>query len=574
MTNPKKLVVIGGVAGGASAAARARRLNEDCEIIIFDRGAFVSFANCGLPYYVGDVITDEKKLIIASPELFQARFRIEVRLESEVLRIDREDRKVWVRERSGREYAESYDALVLSPGAQPIVPDIKGAQGNNIFVLRTIPDSRLIRDFIAQSGAMTAVVVGAGFVGLELAENLHARGLSVTLVERDSQVLPPLDPEMAQLLNDRLTERGIRILSGQSVSQFVHSEGGGLLVETDAGQKFQSDMAILCVGVRPETALAKQTGLTLGTTGGILVDEGMRSSDPRIWAVGDAVEIHNLATDAPGLMPLAGPANRQGRIAADVIFGRQRKFKGVQGTAVCGCFGLAAACTGASEKALRRAGIADFDSVHIHPGHHVGYYPGAKQVHLKLTFSKKDGRIWGAQAVAEEGAVRRIDVLATAIAHGLTVFDLEDLELCYAPQYGAAKDPVNLAGFVAANMLRGDMPTGSWSQLIEGSLEPEALLVDVRSAIEFDTDHVENALNFPLESLRERYRELPEGRPIYLYCAAGQRAYYATRFLQQRGYNVKNLPGGIQTFRMFAGARIEQVHAEEKHQGSELQSDS
>lgn len=553
MSKPKKLLVVGGVAGGASAAARARRLAEDCEIVVFDRGPFVSFANCGLPYYVGNVIDDEQELLIASPELFRDRFRINVRVLQEVTAVDRARRVVFVRNvATGETYEETYDALVLATGARAVRPPIEGVDLPNVFALRTIPDSRLIRKFLENGEARSALVIGAGFVGLEIAENLARRGLSVTVVERDEQVLPPLDKEMASALEERMRERGIRVLTGQSVAKLVQKSDGQLEVQLASERSLEASLALLCVGVRPETTLAKDAGLKLGETGGIFVDEQMRTSDPHIWAVGDAVEVVDITTQRRALLPLAGPANRQGRVAADAIFGRARKFRGVQGTAVCGCFGLTAACTGASEKALRRAGIEDFEVAYLHPGHHVGYYPGAKQIHLKIVFARTDGRLYGAQAIAEEGAVRRIDVIATAIQRGMTVYDLEELELCYAPQYGAAKDPVNLAGFVAANTLCGDMPTLSWSQYLEGrsGQASETVLVDVRSAAEYAKSHIRGAVNIPLEEMRQRHSELPRDKPIVLYCQAGQRSYYATRLLLQLGYPIRSLPGGLLTHQM------------------------
>ncbi len=558
----KKLVVIGGVAGGASAAARARRLDEDCEIIVFDRGPFVSFANCGLPYYVGDIIVDENKLLVASPELFRDRFAIDVRVRHDILSIDRARKVVTVHDLDqDKIYEERFDTLVLSPGASAVRPPFPGSDLDGVFVLRTIPDSRKIREFLAGGDKKHAVVVGGGFIGLEMAENLAHRELGVTIVERDGQVLPPLDPEMAALLQDRLTEKGVEVLVGSSVRGLRRLDNGRLEVHLDSGATFETDLVFLGVGVRPETKLAVDAGIELGQTGGIQVDDQMRTSDPNIFAVGDAVEKVDVVTGQKTLMPLAGPANRQGRIAADVIFGRDSRFRGVQGTAVCGCFGLTAACTGASEKGLAKAGIHDYRSSYLHPGHHVGYYPGAKRIHLKLIWSKTDGRVYGAQAVAEEGAVRRIDVISVAIQRGLTVYDLEELELCYAPQYGAAKDPVNLAGFVAANTLRGDMPTASWCDVLdridakETSDDVARVLLDVRSVKEHEEETVPGSINVPLEQLRARHGELPKGKPIELYCAAGQRAYYATRMLMQLGYEIYNLPGGIQTYRMIREGR-------------------
>ncbi len=552
MTVPGKLLVIGGVAGGASAAARARRLCETCTIIVFDRGPFVSFANCGLPYYVGNVIREEENLIVASPELFRKRFNIEVRTENEVLRIDREARTIEVKElATGRVYREGYGALVLSPGASPVRPNIPGIDSPGIFVLRTIPDSRRIRTWIEERSASRAVVVGGGFIGLEMAENLTRRGLQVTIVEQAQQVLPPLDPEMAVPVQEHLASRGVSLRLGDGVAAFETPEGGGLIVRTASGSALPADLVILGIGVRPEVALAREAGLRIGERGGILVDEAMRTSDPAIWAVGDAVEIADVVTGAPGLVPLAGPANRQGRIAADSIYGRPARFRGVQGTAVCGVFDLTVAMTGAGEKALGRAGLTDCEAIYLHPGHHVGYFPGARPIHMKIIFRRPDGLILGAQAVGEEGVARRIDVIAIAIQKKATVFDLEEAELCYAPQFGAAKDPINIAGMIAGNVLRGDMPVARWQDLDEGG----ARILDVRGESEFAAGHVPGAVNVPLETLRARLDELPADRDLWLYCGVGQRSYYATRALLQRGLRVRNLPGGYETYRAFRSLR-------------------
>lgn len=573
----EKLIVIGGVAGGATAAARARRLDENCEIIVFDRGPFVSFANCGLPYYVGNVIADEAKLLLASPELFRDRFRIDVRVQQEVLSIDRHQKLVHVHNlQTGERYTESYTKLVLSPGARALRPPIDGIDLPGIFVLRTIPDSRQIRAFLSDGSARRALVVGAGFIGIEMAENLVARGLSVTIVEKADQVLPPLDPEMAIVLEQRMQEHGVTVITGDGVAAFRARTGGGLSVALQSGRNLDVDLVVLGLGVRPETALALEAGIKLGVTGGIAVDPQMRTNDPSIWAVGDAVEVKHIVTGQPVLAALAGPANRQGRIAADAIFGRHTTFRGVQTTAVCGCFGLTAACTGASETALQRAGISDYEAVHLHPGHHVGYYPGAKPIHFKLLFSRATGRIYGAQAVAEQGAVRRIDVVALALQRGLTVFDLEEVELCYAPQYGAAKDPVNVAGFIASNILRGDMPVARWSDVVTreltsnaqppdaASTEQDPLLIDVRNPAEFAQGHVPGARNIPLEELRDRVHELPRERELLLHCQVGQRAYYATRLLVQRGLRASNLPGGYATYKMVHAYRSRRGRASQR----------
>ena len=540
----KKILIVGGVAGGASCAARARRLSEAAEIIVLERGPFVSFANCGLPYYVGEVIRQEESLLVATPELFRNRFNIEVRLRSEATAIDREAGTVQVKDLdTGRSYAESYDALVLSPGAAPVRPPLPGIDLEGIFVLRSIPDSRRMREWISTTGARRAVVVGGGFIGLEMAENLVKRGLSVTIVEMLPQVMPPLDPEMAAPIHEHLRARGVELRLGEAVTGFERTREGALAVRTGAGTETAADLVVLSIGVRPETALARAAGLKIGASGGIHVDPQMRTSDPRIWAVGDAVEVTDVITGRQVLVPLAGPANRQGRIAADVIFGRPASFRGVQATAVCEVLGLTVAMTGASEKSLKRAGIA-CEKVYLHPGHHAGYYPGAKPIRMKLTFSPADGRVLGLQAVGEEGVDKRVDVVAMAIQKGGTVYDLEEAELCYAPQYGSAKDPVNLAGMIAGNVLRGDLPLAHWEDLAGGN----ALVLDVRDREELRGGAVAGAVNIPLGELRGRLAELPRDRPILTYCGVGQRSYYATRILLQNGFRVHNLSGGFTSY--------------------------
>ena len=547
----KKIVIVGGVAGGASCAARCRRLDETAEILLLDRGPYVSFANCGLPYYVGDVIKDESKLLLASEALFRDRFNIEVRTRHEAVAIDRDKREIEVRElATGRVYRESYDALVLSPGAMAVRPPLPGIDLLGIFVMRSIPDSRDVRAWIDAKQAKSAVVVGGGFIGLEMAENLAHRGLSVTVVEMLNQVMPPLDPEMAQPVQQHMEAHGIKMALGDGVAGFETNEAGQLVVRTKSGAAHAGDLVILAIGVRPETALAKAAGLELGERGGIRVDDQMHTSDPHIWAVGDAVETRDIITGQATLIPLAGPANRQGRIAADVICGRDSRFRGVQGTAICGVFDIAVASTGASEKALQRAGITDYDKVYLHPNQHVGYYPGAKQINLKLIFRKSDGRILGAQAVGEADVARRIDVIATAIQFGGTVYDLEEAELCYAPQFGGAKDPVNFAGMIASNALRRDNPLADWGQLGSDGV----FLLDVRDPDEFEEGHIPGAVNLPLNEIRTRMEELPRDREISIYCGVGQRAYYATRILLQNGYHANNLAGGIRTYKQIAAA--------------------
>jgi len=555
-TNKRRILIVGGVAGGTTCAARARRLCERCEIVIFDRGPYVSFANCGLPYYVGDVITAEENLLIATPKLFKDRFNIQVYTETEVTRIDRYEKEIEVRDlKTGKTHREPYDALVLAVGAQPIRPSIPGIDLPGIFVLRTIPDSRKIRK--AVENASRAVIVGGGFVGLEMAENLARRGLSVTIVEMTDQVMPPLDPEMAAFVATHLQANGVNLRLNSRVEAFYPRSQGGLSVHTSSGDKIDTDVVILSVGVRPETSLAKEAGLVLGEHGGIRVDDHMQTSDPNIWAIGDVVEVRDVITGNWQLVPLAGPAHRQGRIAAAAILGRTNagtcglardmRFRGVQGTAICGVFGLTVAMTGASEKALKRAGIENYQKVYLHPGSHVGYYPGAKPIHIKLLFSVDDGRILGVQAVGESGVARRVDVIAMAIQMGGTVYDLEEAELCYAPQFGAAKDPVNLAGMIAANYLRGDLPLADWEELNKVDVQ----LIDVRSIAEYERGHIPGAKNIPIDELRGRLGELSKDREVWLVCGVGQRAYYATRVLLQNGFKVKNLPGGMQTYATF-----------------------
>lgn len=541
MSTIKKVVIVGGVAGGASCAARLRRQREDLEILLMDRGKYVSFANCGLPYYVGQVITDEKKLLVATPELFEQRFNIRVKVETEVLSIDRAAKRLQVKDlASGRVYDEPYDALVLSPGAAPVRPPLPGIDLPGVFALRTIPDSRRIREWIRERNVRSAVIVGGGFIGLEMAENLVHLGLSVTLLEMLSQVMPPLDPEMAEPLHERLRAKGVDLRLNDGLAAFEPGPDGGLRVKTKSGAEFPAGLALLAIGVKPETKLAKEAGLSLGPLGGIQVDGGMRTSDPAVFAVGDAVEVTTFPGGRRALIPLAGPANRQGRIAADVIAGKPRRFRGVQGTAVCGLFGLTAALTGETEKSLKAAGRKDYAKVYLHPGHHVAYYPDSRPIFLKLLFGRTDGKVLGMQAVGEEGVEKRVDVAAMAIQLGGTVMDLEEAELCYAPQYGAAKDPVNIAGMIAANVMRGDLALADWSDL-----EKEGkILLDVRDESEFNSGHVPGAVNIPLNQLRKRVGELPKDGEIWVYCRVGQRSYYANRVLLQNGLKALNLPGG------------------------------
>lgn len=543
------MLIVGGVAGGASCAARLRRLDESAEIVVFDRGPHVSFANCGLPYFVGDVITEERKLVVASPALFRDRFAIDVRTGHEVVDIDRAERRIRVRElASDTQRDERYDALVLAPGAAPIRPAMPGIDLPGIFVVRTIPDTVRIRAWIDERRPARALVVGGGFIGLEMAENLAHRGLAVTILEKLPQLMPPLDPEMAQPVAVHLRSKGIDLRLGDGLAGFEAAERG-LRARTESGAQIDADLVIVAIGVRPETGLATAAGLAIGPRGGILVDEQMRTSDPHVWAVGDAVEVRDVVTGQETILPLAGPANRQGRVAADAICGRPSRFRGVQATAVVGAFGLVVASTGATEKGLRRAGVPSFTCIHLHPGHHAGYYPGATPIHLKLVFDPRDGRVLGAQAVGFEGVEKRIDVIATTIQMRGTVRDLAEAELCYAPQFGAAKDPVNLAGMIATNHLDGDLPLAPWDDLDAWQV------VDVRDPGEFAAGHVPGAISLPLSELRRRWTELPHDRPLALCCQVGQRAYYAVRFLAQQGFDVGHLSGGYTTWRARTGDR-------------------
>jgi NADPH-dependent 2,4-dienoyl-CoA reductase/sulfur reductase-like enzyme/rhodanese-related sulfurtransferase len=550
MNPAPRIVIVGGVAGGASAAARARRLSEQAEIVLFERGPYVSFANCGLPYHLGGVIEDRSKLLLQTPESLNARFDLDVRVNTEVLAIDPAARTVQVRNlKTGRESVERYDALVLSPGAEPVRPDLPGAMDPRVFTLRNMVD--MDRILAAAKGASHALVVGAGFIGLELAEQFRHRGLAVTLVEARDQVLAGADPEMAFPLQEELLRQGVDLRLGRSVAAFA-GEGENLVARLDDGARVPCGLAVLCVGVRPETRLAKAAGLTLGATGGILVDDQMRTSQPGIFAVGDAIEVRQFVTGDPALIPLAGPANRQGRIAAEVILGRDSHYKASQGTAICKVFDQTFAMTGLAEAALRRAGLA-YQTVYLFPADHAGYYPGAQAISLKLLFAPDSGLILGAQAVGAAGVDKRIDVLAVAQRAGLTVFDLEDLELCYAPPFGSAKDAVNMAGFVAANVVRCDVRL--WQPEELEALTGQQLLLDVRTFQEHAGGTIPGATCAPLDELRDRLEDLPKDKELLIFCQAGLRGYVAARMLEQHGFQVRNLAGGYRRYAMWKGWR-------------------
>jgi NADPH-dependent 2,4-dienoyl-CoA reductase/sulfur reductase-like enzyme/rhodanese-related sulfurtransferase len=543
-----KLVIVGGVAGGASAAARARRLSEAAEIVLIERGPDVSFANCGLPYHIGGAIADRAKLLVVSVEQLRIRLRLDVRPRSSVERINRAAKTVRIREvDTGREYDESYDKLILAPGAAPLRPPIAGIDLPGVFTLRNLPDMDRIKAAV-DGGAKQAVIVGAGFIGLELVENFVERGVQTTVVELQDQVLPPLDKEMTAPIVEALKSRGVTLILQDSAEAFTQSDDG-LTVRLKSGRELPAGLVVLGVGVRPENKLAVEAGLEVGPRGGIKVDEHLQTSDPDIYAVGDAIETRDTVSGAPVQVPLAGPANRQGRIAADNVFGRPSKFRGTQATAIVGVFDRAAAVTGATEKALRSKGVP-YRAVTIHPANHAGYYPGAEGMTFKVLFSPDEGRILGTQAVGGAGVDKRVDVLSVAIQAGMTVYDLEEVELAYAPQFGSAKDPVNMAGFVAAGMLRGDHPQLDVPAL--AALDESARsLIDVRTPKEFAAGHIPGATNIPVDELRERLGEISRDREVIAYCQVGMRGYLATRVLKQSGFDVRNLSGGYKSFRMF-----------------------
>lgn len=541
-----KIVIIGAVAGGASAAARARRLNEDAEIVLLERGLEPSFANCGLPYYVGGEIESRDKLLVAPAEMLRRRHRLDVRTRQEVVEIDRKQQRVVVKDLpSGDSYDEAYDRLVIATGASPFRPPIPGIDGPRVLELRDLADADRMHDLVTRGASRRAVIVGAGFIGIEVAENLRRRGLDVTVVELSDQILPPWDSEMVRPLERHLRDQGVQLRLSDSAEAFESETNGddGVKVRLKSGEELSACFAVVCIGVRPESRLASDAGLECGGRGGIVTNEHMQTSDPNAYAVGDVAQVQDFITKEPTQIPLAGPANRQGRIAADHIFGRESKYRGTQGTAIVGVFESTAAMTGYSEKLLQRNGLP-YEKIYIHPKDHAGYYPGATQMTLKLLFDPSDGRIWGAQAVGTHGVDKRIDVIAMAIQGGMTVGDLEEVELCYAPQYGSAKDPVNMAGFVAAGLQRGDHSFAYWSENEKDEFAKDHLLLDVRTEQEFAKGHLPDAQNIPLESLRERLSELPTDRQIIAYCQVGQRGYMATRLLQQKGFDAKNLAGG------------------------------
>lgn len=555
----KKIIIVGGVAGGASTAARLRRLDENAEIIIFEKGEYISFANCGLPYYIGETIKERSNLIVQTVEQMESKFKLDIRNFSEIIKIDKDNKKIKVKNhKTGEEYEEGYDILVLSPGAKPLKPGIKGIdECDNLFTLRNIPDTDKIKSYVDDVKPKKATVIGGGFIGLEMAENLHERGINVTLVEASNQVMAPIDIEMASIVHEHLIDKGVNLILEDGVSSF---ENKGKKVLLNSGEEIETDMIILSIGVRPESDIAKNAGLKLNDRGAIIVDKTMKTSDESIYALGDAVEIMDFVNKKPTMIPLAWPANRQGRLVADNICGKHVEYKGTLGSSVAKVFDYTVASTGNNEKILKRLGL-EYQAIHIHPSSHAGYYPGAFPIAFKMLFNPKTGDIYGAQGVGLDGVEKRIDVLATAIKAGLKVEDLQDVEPCYAPPYNSAKDAVNMMGYYASNLMYGIVKTIQWNE-VDSIDKDKALILDVREEFELMTGKIEGSLNIPLGQLRERLNELPKDKNIYVTCQVGIRGYAACRILNQKGYEAINIDGGVKTY--LAPKKAEKALKEQK----------
>lgn len=533
-----KTIIIGGVAGGASAAARLRRLDEAAEIVILERGEYVSFANCGLPYYIGGAITDKSNLTLQTPESFRARFHIDVRVNSEAVKIDPEAKTVTVKDlKSGESYEESYDNLILSPGAEPIRPNIEGIDSDIVFTLRNIPDTLKIKQYIEVAAPKSAVVVGGGYIGVEMAENLKEAGLEVSIAELADHLIAPLDLDMAADVHRYIKSKGIKLYLNNAVKAI---DGHTVVLQNGS---IHADIVIMSIGVRPETALAQACGIKINQRGSIMVDRHMKTNIPDIYAVGDAAEVEDFITKSPAFIPLAGPANKQGRIAADNIAGISSEYGGTQGSAVLKLFDMTAATTGLNEKSARAAGI-DYDKTYIYSGSHASYYPGASNMSVKALWDKKTLKILGAQIVGFDGVDKRMDVLAAAIRFGAKITDLTSLELCYAPPFGSAKDPVNMLGFVAENIVTGKIKQFFWHDTENLPRDGSVTLLDVRTVTEVSRGKIDGFTNIPLDSLRERIGEIPKGKPVYVHCHSGLRSYIACRILTGNGYNCFNLAGG------------------------------
>lgn len=549
----KKIIIVGGVAGGATAAARLRRISEDIEIILVERGEHISFANCGLPYYIGETIKDRNKLLVQTIEGMSERFNLDIRNLSEVLKINPEGKNIQIKNlQTGEIYEESYDKLLLSPGARPIIPPITGIDENKtLFTLRNIPDTDKVKHYVDTNSPKKAVIIGGGFIGIEMAENLVERGIDVTVIEKGTQVMSPIDFEMASILHVHLKEKGVNLIFENGVQSFNHH---GKKVILDDGIELDTDMTILSIGVKPENELAIEAGLELGPHGGIIVNEFLQTSNENIYAVGDAIEVVDYINSTKTMSPLAGPANRQGRIAANNLMGKKEKYQGALGTAIVKVFDLTVAVTGNNEKVLRNLGVS-YEVVHIHPSSHAGYYPGAAPISLKLMFDKDTGKIYGAQAVGASGVDKRMDVIATAIMGGLTVEDLTNLELSYAPPYSSAKDPVNMAGYVASNILNGEFEHIQWHE-VKQIISNGELLIDVREPMEREFGYIEGSINISLNDLRSKLDEIPKDKTVYVSCQVGLRGYLASRILKNNGFSVKNVDGGWKTYSSVYGSNI------------------
>lgn len=545
-----RILIVGGVAGGASAAARARRLSESAEIIVFERGEHVSFANCGLPYHIGGVIKERDKLILQTPVSLFKRMNIIVKVRSEVVKIVREKKYIEVKDLvTGKMTQEQYDVLILSPGAEPIRPSMPGIDLPNVMTLRNIADMDRIKVHVDKLDLKHAVVVGGGYIGLEMTEALRQRGVDVTLIELSQQVMGPADPEMAYYLHQELKKHAVDLRFGVSMTG-IFEDDDGIAVALSNLEKIATDFVILAIGVKPDVSLAKAAGLKIGERGGIMTNAAMLTNDPSIYAVGDAVEVEEWVTGTRALIPLAGPANRQGRIAADNIFKRGSVYKKTQGTAVCKLFDLTIAMTGINEKTLKRMNLP-YAKIHTHANDHAGYYPGSKQIHMKLLFDPSSGKIYGAQAVGENGVDKRIDILAVALRAGLTVHDLQDLELCYAPPYGSAKDLVNFLGFVASNAINGDV-THCYMEDIK-NVRPNQVILDVRTQKEAQSGVIPGAVNIPVDELRGQLGALSKDKEYLAYCQVGLRGYLACRILSQSGFKCRNFSGGYLTYQAASG---------------------
>ncbi|HIU31915.1 MAG TPA: FAD-dependent oxidoreductase [Candidatus Caccousia avistercoris] len=540
-----KVVIVGGVAGGASAAARLRRLDEKAQIILFERGEYISFANCGLPYYIGGEIKKKSALTLQTPESFRTRFGIDVRVNSEVTDVRPAEKTVVVRTKEGEEYTETYDKLILSPGAAPIVPPLPGVQNPRVFTLRNIPDTERIRAYVEEEFPDSAVVIGGGYIGVEMAENLKKSGVETTIVELSDHLIAPLDFDMACEVHQYARSQGLNLVLNNGVTA-IEEKGGRLAVKLNQGE-LETDMVILSVGVRPDTALAEKAGLSRNQRGAIVVDSRMRTSDENIYAVGDAVEITDFVTKQKGYVPLAGPANRQGRIAADNVCGIPSQYKDTQGSSVLKLFDMTVAVTGVNERAAKAAGL-DYDKMYTYNQSHASYYPGAHGISMKVLYEKKTGRLLGAQLVGYDGVDKRCDVLATAIRAGMTAFDLTELELCYAPPFGSAKDPVNYAGFAIENVLTGKVKTFHWHDVAALPRDGSVTLLDVRTPTERAGGAIEGFQGIPLDELRQRVGELDPGKPVYIHCHSGLRSYLACRILTGLGFDCWNLTGGYRFY--------------------------